>query len=80
MEYYVDINAGENGLGTKEAPFRHISDAASCAKPGDTVYVLPGVYRENVDKAAMHAEFPDGIYFVDPFVTEFVQSRQKFFP
>ena len=51
MEYYVDINAGENGLGTKEAPFRHISDAASCAKPGDTVYVLPGVYRENVDPA-----------------------------
>ena len=49
MNYYVNINADEGGCGSPESPFRHINDAAVCAKPGDTVHVLPGIYRENVN-------------------------------
>lgn len=30
-------------------PFRRINEAAKVAKPGDTVLVAPGVYREYVD-------------------------------
>ena len=49
MIYYVDVNAGRDGDGAKETPFKHISDAAKVALPGDEVIVRPGVYREYVD-------------------------------
>ena len=49
MTIYVNINAGRDGDGTKERPFRSINDAAKIAKPGDEVVVAPGVYREYVD-------------------------------
>ena len=49
MQYYVSINAGREGNGRKETPFRHISDAAKVAKPGDEIIVAPGVYREYVN-------------------------------
>ncbi len=48
MIYYVD-QASVQSLGTREAPFRTVSEAAQCARPGDTVLVAPGVYREAVD-------------------------------
>ena len=49
MRYYVDAKARENGIGTKENPFRTIQAAADVAVPGDEVLVLPGIYRENVN-------------------------------
>ncbi len=49
MIIYVNGNAGKEGNGSKETPFRHINDAAKIAKPGDEVLVAPGIYREYVD-------------------------------
>ncbi len=49
MTIYVNINAGRDGDGSKERPFRSINDAAKIAKPGDEVIVAPGTYREYVD-------------------------------
>lgn len=49
MKIYVDQNAAREGNGSKETPFRYISDAAKAAEPGDEVMVAPGVYREYVD-------------------------------
>lgn len=49
MKIYVNVNAGHDGNGTKEMPFRHINDAAKIAQPGDEVLVAPGVYREYVN-------------------------------
>ena len=52
MELYVDIKFLNNsGDGTKEKPFGTISEAAAIAKPGDTVHVAPGLYREYVSPA-----------------------------
>ena len=48
MIYHVNQAAPREGDGTKERPFRRISDAAALAQPGDEVLVFPGVYRENV--------------------------------
>ena len=48
MIYYVNVNAGREGNGTKEMPFRQINDAAKIAKAGDEIIVAPGVYREYV--------------------------------
>ena len=49
MTIYVDASALHTGTGTKEAPFKTIQEAACEARPGDTVLVAPGIYREAVD-------------------------------
>ncbi len=49
MIIYVNAGAGLDGNGTKERPFKRINEAARTARPGDTVLVAPGVYREYVN-------------------------------
>lgn len=49
MKIYVNANAGRNGNGTAEMPFRFINEAAKIAMPGDEVLVAPGIYREYVN-------------------------------
>ncbi|MBQ2991339.1 MAG: right-handed parallel beta-helix repeat-containing protein [Clostridia bacterium] len=51
MIYYVNQGAPREGDGTRERPFRRISDAARIAIPGDEVVVAPGIYRECVSPA-----------------------------
>ena len=48
MIRYVDCAASHPGDGSKNCPFRTISQAAAVAQPGDEVLVAPGVYREEV--------------------------------
>ena len=57
MKIYVDINAPHDGNGSRELPFRRISEAAKAALPGDEVLVFPGTYRENVEP--VHAGLED---------------------
>jgi hypothetical protein len=67
--YYVaqqDAAASDNNPGTAEKPWETISKAASILKPGDTVFVHAGTYRELVrplnmgepDKPITYAAFP----------------------
>ena len=49
MKIYVNVQAGREGNGTKEMPYRSISEAAKAAVAGDEVIVAKGVYREYVD-------------------------------
>ena len=51
MIYYVSAGAFRSGDGTREHPFKTISEAARLAAAGDEVVVAPGVYREYVDPA-----------------------------
>ena len=51
MYIYVDIKTKNEGDGSQARPFRRINEAAAIAKPGDTVLVAPGIYRELVDPA-----------------------------
>ena len=48
---YVDTNAGRDGNGSRETPFKKIGDAARRALPGDEILVKPGIYREYVNPA-----------------------------
>lgn len=57
MVYHVSANVFRSGDGTKEYPFKTISEAAKLAGPGDEVIVAPGIYREYVDPA--QGGFPD---------------------
>ncbi len=46
--YYVANNGNDSNPGTLSQPWRTITKAASTAAAGDTVYITPGMYRENV--------------------------------
>ncbi|WP_081779877.1 right-handed parallel beta-helix repeat-containing protein [Butyrivibrio proteoclasticus] len=48
MQLYVSGDVLRSGDGSIGHPFKYIQEAASVAKPGDTVYVAPGIYRERV--------------------------------
>ncbi len=48
-DYHVSASAGhDNATGTRQAPLKTISEAATRVKPGDVVIVHEGVYREHV--------------------------------
>jgi parallel beta-helix repeat protein len=48
--WYVEASSPDS-TGTKDKPFRTISEAAAVAQPGDEVVVRDGVYRERVSPA-----------------------------
>ncbi len=52
-EFHVaqTAKASDDNAGTAEAPFQSVSHAAKIARPGDTVTVHAGIYRESVRPA-----------------------------
>ena len=48
VTYYVSTEGYDYYAGTIDYPFRTIQNAANVAKPGDTILVQPGIYRERV--------------------------------
>ncbi|HUU27699.1 MAG TPA: right-handed parallel beta-helix repeat-containing protein [archaeon] len=48
-EYYVDPAGDDRSDGTVKKPFRTIQKAADLSGPGDVVWVMPGLYREQVN-------------------------------
>jgi len=51
-EIFVSVNhanSTDQGMGTQDQPFMSINRAAEQAKPGDTIIVHEGVYRERVN-------------------------------
>jgi len=58
--YYVDIknpNAKDTNPGTKNLPFKTINGALLHLKPGDTLYIRGGTYRESIILAKEKKEF-----------------------
>ena len=45
---YVSVEGNDNNQGTRSDPFKSISQASKIAEPGDTVFVMKGIYRERV--------------------------------
>jgi hypothetical protein len=46
--YYVDGSVTTSGNGSRKSPFRSIQEGVDAALPGETVWVLPGEYDEEV--------------------------------
>ncbi|MDR2575214.1 MAG: DUF1565 domain-containing protein, partial [Treponema sp.] len=51
MEYHVRINGNDRNSGSASDAFKTISKAARAARPGDTIIVHEGIYREWVNPA-----------------------------
>ncbi len=47
-DYYVSVDGKDSNAGTLASPFKTIQKAANVLSPGDTCYILEGIYRENV--------------------------------
>lgn len=47
-EFYVSATGNDSNAGTLESPWRSVQTAASRLRPGDTVYVRGGVYKERI--------------------------------
>jgi hypothetical protein len=61
--YYVSPTGANDAPGTAQAPMASVQAALNRCQPGDTVHVLPGLYRERVD-------FPNGGQFGKPVTLE----------
>lgn len=46
--YYVDSRGNDDNAGTKKSPWRTLQHAADVVKPGSTVYVRGGVYKQKL--------------------------------
>ena len=46
--YYVATDGSDENRGTIDFPFKTIQKASDLSKPGDTILVQPGIYRERV--------------------------------
>src|SRR5207302_5625939 len=51
-DFYVSPTGSDSNNGTAKRPWKTISHAAASVKPGTTVHVAPGEYRENVTSSA----------------------------
>ncbi|MCK4788787.1 MAG: right-handed parallel beta-helix repeat-containing protein, partial [Desulfobacteraceae bacterium] len=49
--YYVNITGNDSNSGTLTAPWKTISKANSTLQPGDTVYIMPGTYKQAIKPA-----------------------------
>lgn len=64
--YYVDIKnpkAKDTNPGTEELPFKTINGALIHLKPGDTLYIRGGTYREAIILAKNKEEFEKSWFF-----------------
>ncbi len=73
QSYYVNGSAEVGGNGSQEFPFQTIQEGLAAAQPGETVWVYPGKYQEQVStqrnglpgapvtiRSYISAEAPDG--------------------
>lgn len=58
--------AADTAAGTAAAPLKTISGAVAKVKPGDTILVKPGIYRENFELPKTTAEAPITVAGTDP--------------
>ncbi|SEN07528.1 Protein of unknown function [Stigmatella aurantiaca] len=56
--WFVSPQGSDEGRGTRESPLRTLTRAASLAKAGDAIRVLPGVYAENLVLESKGTEAP----------------------
>ena len=48
LSLYTSVDGSDSNPGTAAAPFQTIAFGAGKLKPGDTLFVRPGIYRESL--------------------------------
>jgi parallel beta-helix repeat protein len=70
--YYVSTAGSDSYPGTDSLPFRTLNRAASGLKPGDTLFVKPGVYSES-----LHNAIPSGLDASNPVTVRAQDSGNR---
>ena len=78
--YYVAENGKDTAPGSKADPLRTISAAAELARPGDTVFVREGTYRERVIPPRGGTPDKPIIYRAEPGKRVFVKGSEVWNP
>lgn len=68
------------GKGTARSPFKTISEAAAIAKPGDTVLVLGGIYRERVSPGRSGEPGKPIVYKASPNEEVIIRGSERWTP
>jgi hypothetical protein len=72
--YYVSNNGSDDNPGSRHLPLKTISKAAEVAQPGDTVFVLEGIYRERVAPARGGTATQPIVYMGEPGKQVFIRG------
>jgi len=75
-EYYVATDGDDGDDGSFAAPFQTIQHAADLARPGDTIYVRGGTYRETVTPARSGNELAEITFRAYPGETVVVSGAE----
>jgi hypothetical protein len=76
--YYVADNGSDNNPATRTQPFQTISKAAEAAQPGDTVFVMEGVYRERVSPPREGTATQPIVYMGEPGKRVFIKGSDVY--
>ncbi|MDR3218839.1 MAG: right-handed parallel beta-helix repeat-containing protein [Dysgonamonadaceae bacterium] len=76
--YYVSVKGSDTHQGTKIKPFKTISKGAEIAQPGDTVYVLEGIYRERISPPRGGTEQAPIVYMGEPGKRVFIKGSDVY--
>lgn len=82
-DYYVDVKVGSDSAdGSKTQPWKSIAHSVNALRPGDTLYVRSGIYREHVtisakgelDRPITIRAYPNELVTIDGGIAEFYES------
>ena len=76
----VSADGDDSNPGTPEKPFRTISRGSDVARPGDTVLVHPGVYRERVAPGRAGENGKPITYRAEKLGTVFIRGSDEWAP
>jgi hypothetical protein len=77
--YYISADKGsDSDPGTRDQPFKTISKGADMAQPGDTVFVLEGVYRERVAPPRGGTSTLPIVYIAEPGKQVFIKGSDVY--
>jgi hypothetical protein len=67
---YVATDGDDTGTGTQQAPYRTVAHGLSALRPGETLFIRGGTYRERITDVELRPGRSDALIQVRPYVGE----------
>jgi hypothetical protein len=76
--YFISGKGSDNNPGSRVKPFKTISKGAEFAQPGDTVFVMEGIYRERVSPPVGGTAENPIVYWAEPGKRVFIKGSDVY--